>query len=174
MKLWCLLPLLGAFLAQESEGTYTDEERGFSIPIPKGWSVIRAADKSPCLSMKAPPETRTGATLILHIQDPQKEVAEGTLTLDKVLEEAKKQYAKRFQDFEWDHAEKGKDGDIPTLTIYYRYTYQGQKIGQLQHLLWTRKQHYSLSWGCRADAFEANRETFEKCSKAFKLLPGKK
>lgn len=167
--LWaCLLPAL-----QEAEPTYTDEERGFSIPIPKGWSVTRPTDKNATLILKAPAEARTGATCLVHLQDAQKDVFEGKISLETYLEEVKKQYPKRFQDFEWVRSEKGKDGENPTLSLIYRYTNSGQKIEQLQHLIWTRNQHYSLSWGCLNGAFEKNRDLFEKASRAFKPLPKK-
>ena len=158
-----LVPLL-----QDGDVLYTDEERGFSIPIPKGWTATRSVDRSKTLVLRAPAEPRTGATLILAIQDPMKAVFDGTITLDTFTEEVKKQYPKRMTDFEWVKAEKGKDGENPTLTLYYRYTSSGQKIGQLQHLVWSRTQHWSLSWGCLDEAFEKQRELFEKHSKAFK------
>lgn len=163
-----LAAALIAFGLQDLDAAYVDEERDFSIPIPKGWSVVRASDKSACLSMRAPAQDRTGAQFMLHILDPQKDVFDGTIKLDAVIDEQKKKFPKRFQDFKWGKAEKGKDGDTLTLAVTYRYTNGGQKIGQLQYLLWTRKHHYSLTWGCAADGFEQNRETFEKASKAFK------
>ena len=153
---------------QDAESTYTDEERGFSIPIPKGWSATRSADRSKYLVLRAPAETRTGATLILAIQDPMKAVTDGTITLDTFIEEVKKQLPKRYTDFEFVKAEKGKDGDNLTLTLHYRYASSGQRIGQLQYLVWTRTQHWSLSWGCLDESFEKHRELFEKGSKAFK------
>ncbi len=162
-----------ALFLQEAESTYTDEERGFSIPIPKGWSVARSKDSSKYLVMRAPAEARTGATLILAIHDPMKAVFDGQVTLDQFLEQVKKQYPSKFTDFEFVKAEKGKEGENPTLALTYRYASSGQKIGQLQFLVWTRAQHYSLTWGCLDDAFEKHREAFEKGSKAFKPAPKK-
>src|SRR5262245_14194977 len=118
---FCLAALLLLF-RQEAESVYTDEEKGFSIPVPKGWSITRSAERSKSLILRAPAEARTGATLILAIQDPMKAIAEGSLSLDTYLEEVKKQYPKKFTDFEWVKSEKGKDGDNPTLSLYYRYT----------------------------------------------------
>jgi len=170
-----LLLALGALLLvrfQDGDVVYTDEERGFSIPIPKGWTATRSTDRNKYLVLRAPAEPRTGSTLILAIQDPMKGVFDGTITLDTFTEEVKKQYPKKFTDFEWVKAEKGKEGENLTLSLYYRYTSSGQKIGQLQHLVWSRAQHWSLSWGCLDEAFEKQRELFEKHSKAFK--PGLK
>ena len=48
-------------------------------------------------------------------------------------------------------AEKGKDGDALTLDLYYTYMSAGQKIGQLQRLVWTKTAHYSVVFGCLAD-----------------------
>ena len=157
-----------ASFAQDAESVYTDEEKGFSIPIPKGWSVIRSADPGKSLILRAPAETRSGATLILAVQNPMKAIADGSLSLDVFIEEVKKQYPKKFTDFEWIKSVKGKDGENPTLTLYYRYTSGGNRISQLQHLVWTGANHWSLSWGCLDDAFEKHRETFERCSKAFR------
>jgi hypothetical protein len=162
-----LIALVASF-RQDAESVYTDEEKGFSIPIPKGWSLNRSADPSKCLVLRAPAETRSGATLILAVQDPMKAIADGTLSLDVFVEEVKKQYPKKFTEFEWINAVKGKEGDTVTLTLYYRYKSGASRIGQLQHLVWTRGNHYSLSWGCLDDAFEKQKETFERCSKAFR------
>jgi hypothetical protein len=168
------LALALAFLVfQEGESTYTDEERGFSIPIPRSWSVARSKDSSKYLVMRAPAEARTGATFILAIHDPMKPVFDGQVTLDQFLEEVKKQYPSKFAGFEFVKAEKGKDGENPTLALTYRYASSGQKIGQLQFLVWTRTQHYSLTWGCLDEAYEKNREGFEKWSKAFRPAPRK-
>lgn len=160
--------LLLALLLQEADGTYTDDERGFSVPLPRGWSVTRSKDSSKYLVMRAPAEPRTGATLILAVQDPMKAVFDGQVTLDQFLEEVKKQYPSKFKDYEFLKAEKGKDGENLTLALTYRYTSGSQKIGQLQYLVWSRSQHWSLSWGCLDEAFEKQRESFEKWSKAFK------
>jgi hypothetical protein len=166
------LTWLGAFLVlfrQESEATYTDEEKGFTMPIPAGWSVTRTADKSKYLVLRAPAVPRTGATFMLAISDPSKAISDGTITLDTYIEEIKKQYPKKFTDFEFLKSEKGKDGDNnPTVDLTYRYTNGGNRIGQLQHVVWSRTQSWSLSWGCLDDAYEKNRELFEKHSRAFK------
>jgi hypothetical protein len=163
-----LLAALGALGRQDVDSIYTDEERGFSIPVPQGWSMTRTADRGKSLILRAPADARTGATLILAIQDPMKAVFDGTITLDTFLEEVKKQYPKKFTEFEWVKSEKGKDGENPTLTLYYKYTTSGSRISQMQHLVWTRGNHWSLSWGCLDDAFEKQKETFGRCSKAFK------
>jgi hypothetical protein len=168
MKSSLLLAVFVVWCRQEAESIYTDEEKGFSIPIPKGWSVTRSADRSKILSLRAPADARTGATLILAIQDPMKAIVDGSLSLDAYIDEVKKQYPKKFAEFEWVKADKGKEGENLTVTLYYRYTNSGNRIGQLQHLVWTRGNHWSLSWGCLEDAFEKQRETFERCSKAFR------
>lgn len=168
MNVALLLVAVVASFQQEPESVYTDEEKGYSIPIPKGWSVTRGADPAKSLLLRAPAEARNGATLILAVQDPMKAIVDGTLSLDAYLEEVKKQYPKKFTDFEWVKTVKGKEGDNLTLSLYYRYTSGGSKIGQLQHLVWTRAHHWSLSWGCLDDAFEKQKETFERCSKAFR------
>lgn len=162
--------LLAAHLLQETEGVYIDEAYGITAPIPKGWSVTRSADRNKALTMRAPAEARTGATFILVIAEPMPDVTAGRVTLDRFLEEVQKQYPVKFKDYEFVKAEKGKDGENLVLDLTYRYMSSGQKIGQLQRLVWTKTQHYSLTWGCLADAFEANRESFEKWSKAFKPL----
>lgn len=164
MRLLLLLPLL----MQDVEGVYTDEAYGISAPIPKGWSVTRSADRNKAVTMRAPAEARTGATFILAVAEPMPDVTSGRVTLDKFLEEVQKQYPLKFKEYEFVKAEKGKDGENLTLDLTYRYTSSGNKIGQLQRLVWTKTQHYSLTWGCLADAFEANRESFEKWSRAFK------
>ncbi len=168
MTIALLLIAVVASLPQDAESIYTDDEKGFSIPIPKGWSVTRSADPSRSLILRAPAEARNGATLILAVQDPMKAISDGTLSLDVFLEEVKKQYPKKFTDFEWVNAVKGKDGDNYTLTLYYRYKSGASRIGQLQHLVWTKGNHWSLSWGCLDEAFEKQKETFERCSKAFR------
>lgn len=165
---WKAAAVLGLLALQEGEGLYTDEERGFSVPIPKGWSLTRSKDVSKYLVMRAPAEARSGATLILAVQDPMKAVFDGQVTLDAFLEEVMKQYPKRFAEYEFVKAEKGKDGENLTLDLHYRYNSSGRRIGQLQRLVWTKTQHYSLTFGCLADAFEANRESFEKWAKVFK------
>src|SRR5262245_60813435 len=168
MKGALFLVAIAALCRQEAESVYTDEEKGFSIPVPKGWSVTRSAERSKTLVLRAPAEPRTGATLILAIQDPMKAIVDGSLSLDAFIEEVKKQYPKKFSEFEWVKSEKGKQGDHLTLTRYYKYTSSGNRIAQLQHLVWTRANHWSLSWGCLDDAFEKQKETFERCSKAFR------
>jgi len=167
-----LLAIVALLALQEAEGTYTDEERGFSIAIPAGWSVTRGTDKARALVLRAPLVPRTGSTCIIAVQDPMKAVFDGQVTLDQFLEEVKKQYPKKFSDYEFVKADKGKDGENPTLALTYRYTSGGNKIGQLQVLVWTKTQHYSLSWGCLADQFDSQRELFEKGAKTFK--PGVK
>jgi hypothetical protein len=162
------LLLLAALLGQDAEGVFTDDAYGFSIAIPKGWSVARSADKNRAVTMRAPAEARTGATLIVAQAEPMPDVTSGRVTLDRFLEEVQKQYPSKFKDYEFVKAEKGKDGDHLVLDLTYRYTSSGQKIGQLQRLVWTRTHHWSLTWGCLADAFEVNRETFERGSKSFK------
>lgn len=168
MKSALILAVFVLYCRQEAESSYTDEERGFSIPVPRGWSITRSADRSKCLTLRSPAEARTGAMLILALQDPMKAVVDGSVSLDAFIEEVKKQYPKKFSEFEWVKAEKGKEGDNLTLTLYYRYTTSGRKLGQLQHLVWTQSSHWSLSWGCLEEAFEKQKETFERCSKAFK------
>jgi hypothetical protein len=163
-----LLIAVVASVQQDAESLYTDEEKGFSIPIPKGWSATRSAEPGKSLILRAPAETRSGATLILAVQDPMKAIADGSLSLDVFIEEVKKQYPKKFTDFEWIKSVKGKEGDNFTLTLYYRYSSGVSRICQLQHLVWTRANHWSLSWGCLDDAFEKHKETFERCSKAFR------
>jgi hypothetical protein len=170
---WKAAAVLGLLALQEGEGLYTDEERGFSVPIPKGWSLTRSKDVSKYLVMRAPAEARSGATLILAVQDPMKAVFDGQVTLDAFLEEVMKQYPKRFAEYEFVKAEKGKEGENPTLSLYYKYTSSGQRIAQLQHLVWSRAQHWSLSWGCLDSAFEPNRGLFERASKAFRPAPRK-
>src|SRR5436190_4011862 len=101
MKLLALLSALLVILRQEGESVYTDEEKGFSIPVPKGWSITRSVDRSKCLILRAPAEARSGATLILAIADPMKAVTDGLVSLDAFLEEVKKQYPKKFSDFEF-------------------------------------------------------------------------
>ena len=166
MKIVACLALL--VVLQEVEGTYLDEERGFSIVIPKGWSLTRGTDRSKALVLRAPPEARTGSTCIITLQDPMKAVYDGQVTLDQFLDEVKKQYPKKFTEFEFLKAEKGKDGENPTLALTYRYTNSGQRIGQFQMLVWTKTQHWSLSWGCLADQYESQRELFERVAKTFK------
>jgi hypothetical protein len=166
-----LLPLL--LLLQEADGVYTDEILGISTPLPRGWSVTRSPDKSKAVVMRAPAEAKSGATFILVVAEAMPDVASGRVTLDAFLEAVQKQYPSKFKDYEFVKAEKGKDGENLTLDLYYRYTSSGQKIGQLQRLVWTRTNHYSLTWGCLADAFEANRASFEKWAKAFKVVPRK-
>ena len=174
MKLLIVLGTVLVLSRQDLDSVYSDEEKGFSIPVPKGWSITRSVDSSKTLVLRAPAEPRTGATLILAAQGPMKAVTDGTVTLDGFLEEVKKQYPKKFTDFEFVKADKGKDGDGNlTLALQYRYTSGGNKIGQLQHLVWTRTQHWSLSWGCLDEAFEKQRDLFEKVSKAFKPGPKK-
>jgi hypothetical protein len=155
--------------AQEVDATYTDEERGFSVLLPQGWSATRAKDVNRHLVLHAPADARSGATLVLAVREPMKAVFDGQLTLDAFLDEVKKQYPKKFADFEFVKAEKGREGENPTLTLVYRYTSAGQKIGQLQHLVWSRGQHWSLSWGCLDAVFEQNRELFERGSKSFRV-----
>lgn len=135
--------------------------------------MTRTKDVNRHLVLQAPAEARSGATLVLAVREPMKAVFDGLVTLDAFLEEAKKQYPKKFADFEFVKAEKGKDGESLTLTLVYRYTSAGQKIGQLQHLVWTRTQHWSLSWGCLDSAFEQNRELFERGSRSFRTVPKK-
>jgi hypothetical protein len=163
-----LLAAFAALCRQEPESLYTDEEKGFSLPIPRGWSVTRSADRGKLLTLRAPAETRSGATLILAVQDPMKAIVDGSLSLDAYIEEVKKQYPKKFADFEWVKTEKGKEGENPTVTLTYRYTSSGARICQLQHLVWTRGNHWSLSWGCVDEAFEKQKDAFERCSKAFR------
>ena len=173
MKLPLLFAAFLVALRQEGEALYTDEEKGFTIPIPAGWAVTHSADRGKYLVLRAPAAPRTGATLILAVQDPMKAVTDGAVTLDGFLEEVKKQYPKKFTEFEFVKADKGKDGDGNlTLSLQYRYMSGGNKIGQYQHLVWTKTQHWSLSWGCLDEAFEKQRDLFEKVSKAFK--PGLK
>jgi hypothetical protein len=146
---------------------YVDEEKGFSAPIPPGWSVTRGKELSRYLVMREP-SGAAGATFVLAIQPPMKAVSDGQVTLDAFVEDVKKGYAKRFTDFEFGKAEKGKDGDALTLNLTYGYTSGGNKIGQLQRLIWTKTQHWSLTYGCLAEAFEARRPEFEKHALAFK------
>lgn len=146
---------------------YVDEEKGFSAPIPPGWSVTRGKDAARYLTMHAP-QGNAGATFVLAVQPPMKSVTDGQVTLDAFLEEVKKAYPKKFTDFEFGRAEKGKDGDALTLNLYYTYSSGGNRIGQLQRLIWTKTQHWSLTFGCLADAFEAKRPEFEKHATAFK------
>lgn len=162
-----MLALLLA-LAQD----YVDEEKGFTAPIPPGWSVTRGKEASRYLVMREPSGS-AGATFVLAIQPPMKAVSEGQVTLDAFVEEVKKGYAKRFTDFEFGRAEKGKDGDALTLDLYYSYTSAGHKIGQLQRLIWTKTQHWSLTFGCLSDAFEARRPEFEKHARGFRAGPRK-
>jgi hypothetical protein len=167
------LLILLALLVQDGEGVYIDEAYGITATIPKGWSVTRSADRNKALTMRAPAEARTGATFVLAIAEPMPDVMSGRVTLDKFLEEVQKQYPTKFKEYEFAGAEKGKDGEHLTLDLYYRYNSSGQRIGQLQRLVWTKTQHYSLTFGCLADAFEANRESFEKWAKTFKPAPRK-
>jgi hypothetical protein len=162
-----IAPLLLAVLAQD----YVDEEKGFSAPIPPGWSVTRGKDANRYLVMHAP-SGHGGATFVLAVQPPMKAVSDGQVTLDAFVEEVKKGYPKKFTDFEFGKAEKGKDGDALTLNLTYTYASGGNRIGQLQRLIWTKTQHWSLTFGCLADAFEAQRPAFEKHAAAFK--PGAK
>ena len=118
--------------------------------------------------MKAPVRDRSGGTLILQVSPAQKAVVNGTVTLDRYLEEVKKQYPSRFEDFEWVKTEKGKQGENLTLALTYKYSTSGQTVEQLQFLVWTEDHHYSLSWGCLASRFQQNRKLFEKVSGAFK------
>ena len=161
-------------LAQEAEGVYTDEERGFSMPIPKGWSVTRSADRAKALTMRPPAEAHPQSTCVVAVQDAMKAVTDGQVTLDRFLEEVKKEYPKKFVDFEFVKAEKGKDGENLTLSLVYKYTSGGQqKIQQFQHLVWTKTAHVSVVFGCRVDAFDGQLDFFEKHAKAFKALPKK-
>ncbi|HXX93904.1 MAG TPA: hypothetical protein VEN81_09735 [Planctomycetota bacterium] len=162
------------FCRQEADATYTDEEKGFSMTIPAGWSMTRSSEKSRYLLLRAPAGTRSGAMLILAISEPSKGISDGSITLDTYIEEMKKQYPKKFMEFEFVKAEKGKDPDQnPMVDLTYRYTNGGNRIGQLQHVLWTRTQSWSLSWGCLDDGFEKNRELFDRISRTFKPLPKK-
>ncbi len=167
------LVLLTVLLLQEGEGVYADEAYGVSMPIPKGWSVTRSADRNKAITMRAPAEPRTGATFILAVAEPMPDVTSGRVTLDRFLEEVQKQYPLKFKDYEFVKAEKGKSGEHLTLTLAYRYTSGANKIGQLQHLVWTKTNHYSLTWGCLVEAFDANRDSFAAWSRDFKPLPKK-
>ena len=164
--------LLLATLLQEG-AVYIDEEKGYAAAIPAGWSVTRGKDPNRQLVMQAP-AGQAGATFVLAVQPPMKAVSDGQVTLDVFLEEVKKAYPKKFTDFEFVKAEKGKEGENLTLSLTYKYTSAGNKIGQLQKLIWTKTQHWSLSFGCLADAFEQHAPAFEKHAVAFKPEPVKK
>ena len=161
-----LIPLL-LIGPQEPGQTYTDKERGFTVPIPKGWTLQKPTPEDPRLILKAPAEDRSGATLILVTRESMKAVYDRQVSLDRFLEAVKEQYPTRFKDFEFKKAKKGKKGRILTLGLTYIYTSSDQKIGQYQFLVWTRNHHYSLTWGCLASKFDENRELFEKTSAAF-------
>ena len=162
-----MLVLALACGVQSSQKTYTDEKHGFSIPVPKGWTVTAPSETDPRLIMRAPARDRSGGTLIVEVLDPQSAVNDGSVTLDRFLEEVKKQYPTRFQEFEWIGSEKGKKGKNPTLALYYRYGSSGQTVGQLQYLVWTKRHHYSLTWGCLASKFKQSRKLFEKSCEGF-------
>ena len=149
------------------DAVYADDEKGFSAVIPPGWSVTRGKDALRYLVMTAP-SGKSGAQCVLAVQPPMKAVTDGQVSLDAFLEEVKKGYPKKFTDFEFGKAEKGKDGDALVLSLYYTYTSGGNRIGQLQRLVWTKTQHWSLSFGCLADGFEGLRPDFEKYAQGFK------
>ena len=154
------------------DAVYTDDEKGFSAAIPPGWSVARGKDVMRYVTMTAP-AGQSGATCVIAVQPPMKAVTDGQVTLDGFTEEIKKAYPKKFTDFAFVKAEKGKDGDALTLDLYYTYMSAGQKIGQLQRLVWTKTAHYSLVFGCLADGFEKLKPDFEKHARAFKAPPKK-
>lgn len=160
-----MLYMLAALL--QDGAVYVDEEKGYTAAIPAGWSLTRGKDPNRQLVMHAP-AGQAGATFVLAVQPPMKAVSEGQVTLDAFLEEVKKAYPKKFTDFEFVKAEKGKDGEHLTLSLTYRYTSAGNRIGQLQKLIWTKTQHWSLSFGCLAEAFEQHAPAFEKHAAAFK------
>jgi hypothetical protein len=164
--------MLLAALAFPQEAVYTDDEKGFSAALPPGWSVTRGKDAARVLVLTAP-AGHAGATCVIAIQPPMKAVVDGQVTLDAFLEEVKKGYPKKFMNFEFGRAEKGRDGEALTLDLYYTYLSGGQRIGQLQRLVWTKTQHASVVFGCLADAFEKERPDFEKYARAFKAGPRK-
>jgi hypothetical protein len=164
--------LTALLLALAQEAVYVDDEKGFSAALPPGWSATRGKEAARTLVLTAP-SGQAGATCVIAVQPPMKAVTDGQVTLDAFLEEVKKGYPKKFAEFQFVKAEKGKDGDALILDLYYTYTSGGQKIGQLQRLVWTRTQHFSVVFGCLADAFEKQRPDFEKYARAFKAGPRK-
>ena len=166
-----MLTMLGLALAVQ-EATFSDEEKGFTAAIPPGWSVTRGKEATRHLVLTAP-AGQAGSTCVIAVQPPMKAVTDGQVSLDAFLDEVKKAYPKKFAGFEFAKAEKGKDGDALILDLYYTYMSAGQKIGQLQRLVWTKTQHYSIVFGCLADAFESKKADFETYAKAFKAGPKK-
>jgi hypothetical protein len=170
MKLLLAFAFLSAWAAQEKDSLFTDDEKGYSILIPQGWSVTRLKETK-CLKMTA--NDKTGANFVLNLDDADADYVAGKLTGDSFIGQLKEAYPKQFEGFELVSADSSKAGDDLTVTLDAKLTSSGIPMRMLQKFVFTKTHVCILAWCVAATGWEAHKETFQKGAKSFKLFPKK-
>jgi len=168
MKLVAIVIAFAAVQEKEREkaALYTDEARGFSIPIPKGWSVTTSEGQN-CLSMAAPDDSKANVTV--SRMAPIADLVSGKMTWDDLVKTLKAGLVKTFEDYEVTRKEEGACGAAKAMLLCAKFTASGAKTRNLQYLVADAAAFYVVTWTTPEKHWETQKDGFEICSRAFTL-----
>jgi hypothetical protein len=170
MHLVALCSLLVLSAAEPKLGTYTDQKHEYRIGIPQGWSLMATTDKTRVLSMTAPDFKHSDANVSLRVLPPLKAVLEGKMTLDDVINSARKSIQRRYPDYRITKQERVTLNGRKVLKIWSQMTLGRKTLKGFQFMLVDSDHNYVLTWTCRSESFVRYEAQFLAATNAFRLL----
>ncbi len=154
-----MLALLAA-LALQGGDPHVDAARGFSIPVPQGWSIDSAGDDIAALRM-----SKGDARFALRLGTPMRAVNGASPILDDLAEQLRVRNGRKFKEYEHTRVE----ATARTLLLEASYLVDEQPVRCFQYIVSDPSRLCVLTWTAPAESYEALRATFESASRAFAL-----
>jgi hypothetical protein len=162
-----VITALAVAVAMQAESRFVDEVRGYTVPIPAGWSVLIVREQG--VSVRLKPNDGSDAALSLRIRPPMKDLADGSVKPEEFGEKMKQEYLKKYPDYSMNRCEGGKHGDVPCLLIAGSYTKDGKKVVSMQFMVADPANLWVLTATVTADKYDAHKDAFEKIARGLAL-----
>lgn len=154
-----MIALLAVLVLQDS--AYTDEARGFSIPL-AGWTV--AARDGDIGAVRI---TRGAATALVRVQAPMRALRGTAVDVREITGSIRDQFRKKFKDYEQAQVREAEG----RLTIEATYTASEVAMRSLQILLSTPRAVYVVTWIVPQAEWEERRAEVEAMAAGFTVKP---
>jgi hypothetical protein len=147
-------------LALSLQDVHVDETRGFSMPIPKGWSVSAAGDDVATLRMSC-----GEATFVLRLQVPLRALNGGAPSVADLASQLRAINAKKWKDYE----QTEREATPARAVIEASWTDGEKKMRGLQWLISEPSRLCVLTWVSPAESFASQLASMDAASGGFKL-----
>jgi hypothetical protein len=144
---------------------WRDEKRGFSIPVPEGWTARAGKDSAVALEMTK--DDGSGANFGLAVAGPEESLLVGNPDWSPFLKGVARSLASDYQDVVSLRRAQAFSSGHPAMLVVWSATAAGRKLALFQYFVATPGAFYTLSWAAPADLYRKLEPVFEKASRAF-------